>query len=73
VLILLHKVKESLEMKYAIEMKIYNNGKVEMSEIKEVSNECKSTFKSDEKCDYYFDVFNTKKEALKFIEENKED
>lgn len=59
-------------MKYAVETKVYDSGKVELSEVKIVANSCKSASQSNEKYDFYLDVFNSKKEALEFIQENKE-
>jgi len=54
-------------MKYAVETKIYNSGKSEISEIKIVDDYCKSTSLSHEKYTFYFDVFNSEEEAQDFI------
>ena len=58
--------------KYAVETKVFNNGKIEISKPFEVDFSTESKQESTEKYDFYLDVFPSKKEALSFIEENKE-
>jgi len=59
-------------MKYAVETKVYDSGKVEMSEPIEVKINCMPISECRKNYDYYYDIFNSKKEALEFIQENKE-
>ena len=59
-------------MKYAVETKVYDSGRVEMSGPIEVRINCMSISECRANYDYYYDVFDSKKEALDFIDENKE-
>jgi hypothetical protein len=49
--------------KWAVETKVYNNGKIEYSKPVKVGWEVDSFAVTKEKYDYYLDVFLTKKEA----------
>lgn len=57
--------------KYAIESRIYDSGKIEMSKPFEVDFSVNSIEKITPTYDYRLDVFLTKKEANDFYSENK--
>jgi hypothetical protein len=52
--------------KYAVETKVYDNGKVVISEPFKIDFFSESIEKKKEKYDYYFDVFPTLKDAKEF-------
>lgn len=49
-------------MKYAVEQKYFNSGKVKVC-IKEVGDYCENVSRTNNTHDLYVDVFDTKKEA----------
>jgi ArsR family metal-binding transcriptional regulator len=52
--------------KYAVETKIYDNGKVTMTQPFKVDFASESKHEEKDKYDYYLDVFSTLKEAREF-------
>jgi hypothetical protein len=59
-------------MKYAVISQFYDSGKVAFSKIQEVPDYVQDSVEEGRSCTTYTDVFNTKKEAQEFIDENKE-
>lgn len=59
-------------MKYAIQTKVYDDGKIFVSPVYEVKDSAKDTYEQYNTFDIYVDVFNTKKEALEFKDEAKD-
>ena len=58
-------------MKYAVELKYYDNGKVR-ARVRVAENGERERREEREQYDFYVDIFRTKAEALEWAEEAKE-
>lgn len=53
-------------MKYAVEARIFNNGKI-VAKVREAEEWEKDTYKETRSCDIYVDIFGSAEEARAFL------
>lgn len=55
-------------MKYAVEARIFNNGKI-MAKMREAREGEEDTYKDTRSCDIYIDIFDSEEEACAYLQD----